>query len=134
MEDVIMELSDLIIKNVPLLFDRWNREGGGDFDTLKLLHDNIDDKDLIAVAYTNTNKSGTIGQTIEAWSPKEDGYMLRFSIDIENGKYTNREWNNARDMTEDQIMQARDPDLFGGLVKLVLVGKLDNLEYIELDY
>lgn len=129
-----MELSDLIIKNVPLLFDRWNREGDGDFNTLKLLHDNIDDKDLIAVAYTHTDKDGTIGQTIEAWSPKENGYMLGFSIDIKNGKYTNREWNNARDMTEDQIMKVRHPDLPGGLIRLVLVGDLDNLEYIELDY
>lgn len=85
------------------------------------MYDNIDDKDLIAVAYTNTNKSGTIGQTIEAWSPKEGGYMLRFSIDIKNGKYTNHEWNNARDMTEDQIMKVKDPDLLGGLVKLVLL-------------
>lgn len=35
MEDVIMELSDLFIKNVPLLFDRWNREGDGDFASIR---------------------------------------------------------------------------------------------------
>lgn len=105
------------------------------YDVLELLRDNIDDRELAAVAYEDYNDAGddlVIGQVVEAWSPKEN-YAIRFTTKTLGDEVEECFIEMRGTMNHTDIIMVGDnaEDELGGLVRLVVVEEIDNMEYLE---
>ena len=131
-----MNLSQLkeqyIIDNLSSYKSLGKDEG---YDVLELLRDNIDDRELAAVAYEDYNDASddlAVTQVVEAWSPKEN-YAIRFTTKTQGDEVEECFIEMRGTMNHTDIIMVGDnaEDELGGLVRLVVVEEIDNMEYLE---